>query len=166
MSDAATRRIPLSRGLFALVDDCDFEWASQFKWHARQSSAGTPRFYAQRNVLLPSGKRSMRYMHRELLGALPGQEVDHKDRDRLNNRRDNLRFCSRSQNNANSGKRRNAVSSRFKGVTWESRRKHWVAQIQVRGKHFFLGSFASEKRAAAAYATAAQNHFGEYARTA
>ena len=96
-------------------------------------------------------------------GSWPTSEVDHRDCIKSNDRWDNLRLATTSQNGANTHKRRNNTSG-YKGVTWARRQKKWQAQIAVRGKHLYLGQFDSAKAAADAYATAASQYHGEFAR--
>lgn len=103
-------------------------------------------------------------LHRYLLGAPQGVMVDHRNGDKLDNRRDNLRLCTNSQNQAN----RQTVcgKSKFKGVVWQLRRNgdgFWKAGITVGGEHLYLGCFLTDLEAARAYNEAAVSHFGEFA---
>lgn len=150
-----TREIPLTRGLVALVDAADHEWLSQWKWCADGYG------YAIREE---RGERIR--MHRLLL---PGVEtVDHINRNRADNRRSNLRPCNRQEHARNTSKhrRRRAPSSRFKGVCFRKDTGKWTAYINVdRGERQYLGCFATEEAAAAAYDTAALRAFGAFAAT-
>lgn len=147
------KEIPLTQGKVALIDDEDFEAVSAVKW------------YAQHNrVLYAASKRGrIVYMHRLILGAPPGVQVDHINGDGLDNRRANLRLCSNSQNHANLRKR-TETSSRFKGVYWNKARRKWHAQIKANQRTFYLGLFDSEEAAGAAYDRAATEHFGTFSR--
>lgn len=89
-------------------------------------------------------------------------EVDHENRDPLDNRWANLREATRSQNNFNVGLKRHNTSG-IKGVSWDKSRLRWKAQISINSKHLCLGRFETKEAAAAAYQTAAQQHFGEFA---
>lgn len=153
------KELSLSQGKVALVDDCDYEWLNQWKWSAAQREC---RWYALRRVQ-KGDKQSLVLMHRQIMGAQPGQQVDHKDVDGLHNWRANLRFCTQTQNNANQ-KKRGGCSSQYKGVTWDKSRIKWAAQTSVCGKHVHLGRFDSETDAALAYNKAAIEYFGEFAR--
>ncbi len=101
-------------------------------------------------------------MHRQIMNAPPGMDVDHQDHNTLNNQRANLRVCTRTQNNANSRKR-NGCTSRFKGVYWYRERKRWLVQITTAGRTNTLGYFEDEVEAACAYNAAALEQFKEFA---
>lgn len=111
------RLIPLSRGLYAIVWESDYEWLMQWKWHAYFDKKGRC-WYAARNTLARHGKRHSVSMTREIMGLGIGdqREVDHKNTgDTLDNRRSNLRICEHRQNSRN--RRRNSKnSSGIKGV--------------------------------------------------
>ena len=97
-------------------------------------------------------------------GHMP-EEVDHKDLNGLNNRIENLRPATRQNQNANKPRNRNNTSG-YKGVTWDKRREKWVAQIMIDRKHIYLGQFDNAEEAHAAYVKAANENFGEFARSA
>jgi hypothetical protein len=148
-----TKTIALTRGLVTLVDDEDFEWLSTMKWHAAthgsrgQWSAG-------------AGHRTIR-MHRLIMSAPVGMQVDHINGDPLDNRRCNLRLCTRRQNQGN----RRSVSNCLgvKGVTLL--RGAFVAAIRVHGKLKYLGAYKTKEDAARAYDRAAVQEFGTFAAT-
>lgn len=94
-------------------------------------------------------------------GGWPSLEVDHKDRDTTNDRLDNLRLATRSQNSAN--RRCRPSASGYKGVKRTQRSNRWHARIRVNGKLLHLGQFDSAEEAHAAYVEAAKRHFGEFA---
>lgn len=151
--------IPLTKGQSATVDDADFEWLAQWKWYAQSNGAGG--FYAARREGRP---RALVYMHR-LINATPdGFVTDHIDGNGLNNQRLNLRTASQLQNMMNRrGKKRG--TSKFKGVTLSpgsNKTKVWAAGIRLNGKLKFLGRFATEEEAGAAYACAAKAHYGDF----
>jgi hypothetical protein len=98
-------------------------------------------------------------------GSWPERQIDHKDRDRSNNRWTNLRLATPSGNTANS-RRRSTNTSGFKGVCWDKSRNRWAAYITVGYRHIYLGRFAAVEDAHDAYLAAAQQHFGEFARAA
>jgi len=137
------RKIELTQGKFALVDDADFEWLNQWKW----TFDGR---YAQRNLYANGGKKKL-YMHRLLLDAKVGQLVDHINQNRLDNRLVNLRYADKSINGFNRGRQANNTSG-FKGVTRHTQcKERWMAQINHRGKHHYIGLFKTPQEAALAY---------------
>ncbi len=164
------KEIQLTKGFVTFVDDEDFDYVSQFKWHAKLYR-GEP--YAARSLYdaeawqagAPSHTKTV-LMHRELMGASSTDLVDHKSRKTLDNQKDNLRICSRAQNNVNT-KIQSSNTSGFKGVNWkkwDSGGGCWCARISVNFKRVHLGYFHDAKEAALAYDTAAIKHFGEFAR--
>lgn len=154
------KKIPLSQGLFALVDDEDFEYLNQFKWYAYKSRST---FYAGRKLRLGVNKRQIIVMHREILG-LKYSEIkgDHIDHNGLNNQRHNLRIATNSENCKNQ-KPRIGFSSKYKGVCWHKRDEKWNAAIFEEGKKKHLGYFTNEIEAAKAYDNAAKIYFKEFA---
>ncbi len=153
MSKSEGARLPIANSeLYMLVDEADFITLSCYSWYlnrgyARARVAGTSRqIYAQR-LLMPVG---------------PGQEIDHINGNKLDNRRENLRSCTRSQNLAN---RRIAQvnSSGFKGVSFFKKSGKWTAQIRHNYKLKTLGEFECKLSAARAYDDAAKKLFGEFA---
>jgi hypothetical protein len=150
-----TRTIPLTKGQAALVDDADFHFLSQWKWQY------TRKGYAARTITV-DGKRTTLFMHRVLMNAQSGQFVDHKDGNRLNNTRSNLRFATRNQNQWNRKKQVNS-SSGYKGVSRHHGR--WQARIRVNGKRIHLGYYDDPKTAAEIYDAAAKRFFGKFANT-
>jgi hypothetical protein len=155
------RWVPLTKGLFALVDEQDFSVVSDFTWSASLPSKRSTPYAAAWSKGVTSKTRKI-YMHRFLLG-FPVGGVDHVNGNSLDNRRANLRRCNQSQNSANRRKG-TATSSKFKGVC--RHRNKWKAQIGgaqgVRTK--YLGVFEDEEDAARAYDEVATAVFGEFAK--
>jgi len=89
-------------------------------------------------------------------------EIDHHDQNSLNNKRNNLRPCTRSQNLAN-GRRQSNNTSGFRGVSWHEGGGKWRAYITVNGKRKHLGLYCYKTTAARAYNKAAVKYFGEFA---
>lgn len=150
------KEIELTKGFVAVVDDCDFDALSQWKWHAMVDRSG--HVYAGRNTK-PSGRV---LMHRAIMAAMPDQVVDHKDRNPLNNRRANLRLCSRGQNRSNSVP---SSACALKGVTWIKRDKRWIAQITYNKIKRTIGYFDNPIDAAKAYDKIAVQLHGQFALT-
>lgn len=144
------KRIPLTQGQFALVDDEDFERLSQFKWCAWWSQ-WTKSYYAVRHGRCDDGKYRTVYMAREIMGAKLGEKVDHKFHNTLDNRRENLRICTTQQNSINSRMRSDNTSG-LKGVSWNKNAKKWQAYIaNGNRKRIHLGYFVAALDAARAY---------------
>lgn len=131
-----TTKIPLSQGLFAIVDDADAALVNHYIW--RVSFIG-PNVYAYAWDTYPKYIA----MHRLILHAKKGEITDHKNGDGLDNRRSNLRIVTYSENAHN----RRGV----KGYHFENARNKWKAMISVDGKAIFLGRFDREEDAAQAY---------------
>ena len=157
------KTIPLTRGYIAIVDDDDYEALARFKWYATKVSHGC--IYARRNV--PAGFKQQSYalMHRVILAVTdPEIHVDHKHEDDwgVDNRRENIRIATPSQNAANR-RRRSDNTSGFKGVSWYKKYNKWMAYAMVDGKLKNLGYFATKLEAAQAHDRATIKSFAEFA---
>lgn len=149
------KQIPLTQGKFALIDDEDFEWLMSWKWYCAKG-------YAVRKKVI-EGKRFVFPMHREIMLDQLSEiktEVDHINRNKLDNRRENLRVCTRKENCRNR-KSRSGSTSKYLGVSKSGNK--WHAQIEVNGMAKHLGFFSVEEDAAIAYNQAALLNFGAFA---
>ena len=155
-------QFPISRGLFALVDEEDLPKIQGFKWHVYRKPRGKVT-YAARSITLPAGNRSKVYMHRAIMAD--AWMVDHRDGDGLNNTRANLRAAETAENNRNIGKPRHGVTSQFKGVCWHPKAGKYQATVRYNRKNIYLGLFVDERDAAWAYDREARRRFGSFART-
>lgn len=151
--------IPLTKGLFAKVDDEDFDKLNKYKWKAQHSGA---KYYASRSLPRINGQtRKIIYMHREVMSAID-EYVDHRDNDGLNNTRSNLRKCSQTQNNANS--KRHGGKIGLKGVTFDSRRPgRFIAQLTHNYRVYKLGVYSTPEEAHCAYLLKAKEIYGDFA---
>jgi hypothetical protein len=145
------KEIKLTKGLVALVDDVEYEELSKYKW----SWGG---HYAMRKD--SNGKTV--YLHRQILNAPKDMQVDHINRDRLDNRRQNLRIVTKQQNLLNVGLSKHNTSG-FKGVSWCNKKQLWRVFISVGNKSKYLGSSNNKVEAARIYNEAAKSLRGEYA---
>lgn len=147
--------ISTNLGQEIMVDDADYEWLNQYKWQVSNNG------YAFRNH---GGKlRLKQSMHRMILGLTdPKVYTDHKDRNRLNNCRSNLRPATAKQNGCNKTKRK-GLTSKYRGVSWFKRDSKWIVHIKVNGKNRHLGVFFDELQAAMKYDEVAKELYGEFA---
>jgi hypothetical protein len=153
-------RLANGRGT-AIVDDADYAEVSKHKW--RLTSVRNGKGYASAFVKI--GRTSIG-MHRMLMKPPAGMVVDHINGNKLDNRRENLRLCTASQNQWNAGKRILKGTSKYKGVCRPSAPspRPWVAQIRSDWKTILIGRYKTERLAALAYNLAARMLHGEFAR--
>lgn len=147
-------KIPLTRGMWAIVDEADYQLVKDHKWNVQKSPCT---FYA-RCRSKKDGVWQTIMMHRLILKPWFKNEVDHKDGNGLNNTRSNIRECTGSQNQMN---RIHKNATGFRGVT--PRHCSFVAYIRILGKKTWLGTFKTALDAAKAYNAAAIKHHGEFA---
>lgn len=148
------KKIPLTRGIFAIVDDADFDILSQWKWHALK--AGDRTYYAVRSLPRRKGlPRQKIFMHRVILDCLGSSlVVDHVDGDGLNNQRSNLRLVTQGQNSLNRKRLSTTNKSGYTGVYWSKQKNKWHALIAFRNdKTVHLGFFTDVHEAGAAVQT-------------
>ncbi len=155
--------IPLGKsGLVALVDDEDAERVGSYLWHAFRSGGNV---YAIRRIRVGGykGPKVCCLMHRFIVSAPDGLDVDHRNHNGLDNRRENLRVCEHVHNMRNMLPHSTGHSSTFKGVGFHKKRAKWRAFIRLNGREEHLGLFVSEIEAARAYDAAALAAWGEFA---
>lgn len=149
--------IPLTGGEVALVDVDDWPKVSAYHWCASRGRWGT---YVVANTVI-DGRRAMVKLHRLIMDAAPGEQIDHQNHDGLDNRRRNLRRATPSQNAANN--RATANRAGYKGVGWHKQKGKWRAYITVDRRTRHLGLFEDPWEAAQAYNEAAIEAWGEFA---
>lgn len=145
----------LSSGNMALIDDEDLSKVVDHHWYEANG-------YAMRMATKADGKRKSIPMHRIILPCATGMVIDHINRNRLDNRKCNLRVTSRKNNSINR-KRIEGASSPYRGVIWRPHAKKWKSYIKTDKKQHHLGYFESPEEAAMAYNIAAHDLFGEFA---
>lgn len=149
------KHIQLTKGNQCAVNTQDFD-LNEFKWSSQLNGGNN---YAIRNGSIQMHRIIMsRILDRELL---PSERVDHKDGNGLNNRRNNLRLATHTQNMQNRKKHKNNTTG-YKGVFKNG--KKYIARIRVNGKLLSCGTYETPELAARAYDNAALIHFGEFAR--
>lgn len=158
-----TITLELTQGQVAIIDDEDGDLA-MLKWTAKAAHGIS--YYAIRWVATP--KQTTIYLHRVILERVTGRPLtkteltDHISGDKLDNRRENLRIATPSQNQQNRGTQRNNTSG-YKGVTWDRRERKWLARIEINGKRMYLGHFTTPEAAYQNYCAAADELHGEFA---
>ncbi len=155
------KKIPLTQDKFALVDDEDFDRINARNWHL---SNRHPNYYARSSALKGDNKGKC-LMHRMILGLSKGDKtmVDHINHNGLDNRKENLRLCTRTQNLRNM--RTTHGKSKYKGAFQTRNPKKWASAIRVDGTLIHIGHFETEIEAAKAYDAKARIYFGEFANT-
>jgi hypothetical protein len=152
--------IKLTQGKFAKIDDIDFDVINKWKWRFNSRVGAVHRIYLEK--INGKWKFEEIIMHRFLLNASKDKQVDHKNRDILDNQRSNLRICTPSENNCNKLVMSKNKSG-FKGVLWEKLHKKYRAVIAKNKKIIYLGYFDTPQKAALAYNEAAKKLHGEFA---
>lgn len=154
--------IPLTQEKWAIIDIEDWDKVSRHTWCAFKGKATT---YAATNIRREGERRGYRCvrLHQLIMDAQSGQFIDHINGDGLDNRKCNLRFCSKSQNSANRGKKP-SCASRFIGVTHNRATGKWAASVVINRHRKGLGHYATEEEAAKVRDRAVKKLFGEFAR--
>ena len=129
--------IKLTRNKYAIVDDDDFDKLNRYKWQCNYYG------YAKRGIWdRGTNNNKQVLMHREIMGVLDRKdiEIDHINKNTLDNRKCNLRFCSHQENiMGKSGHYKNNKSSRYKGVYYRKDRRVWIVEIKYNYKKVYVG---------------------------
>lgn len=160
-----TRFISLSgksgSGIFAAIDDDDFEKISCVRWVLFKCSVTN----SENSYAANRSRSGTIFMHRLIMNARAGEKIDHINGNRLDNRKENLRLCTTSENNRNVKISRKNNKTGYKGVSLEKGDGKYRSCIKVNGKTIHLGRFPDVVSAAKAYDEAANKYFGDFART-
>ena len=148
------KTLSLSAGYVAIIDDEDFDRASQLNWYLDRTKSPN-RIYV-RNIKQINNKVYKIRLHQFILGRQPrGIDIDHANGNGLDNRKCNLRLVTRSQNNLNRHKKRSdAVASKIIGVSYHKKINRWISEIRINKERRYLGCFKTELEAAATYSDA------------
>lgn len=157
------KKIPLSGGKSALVDDEDYQYVSRFRFvHTNNEAFATLHRANMRYVLVP--------MWAFIVRAQSGKKIAYKNKNALDFRKENLYFVHLNEKQHRLRKRTihngRIPTSKFKGVHRHKdnkRIKRWSAQIQKDKHNYFLGFYLTEKEAAIAYNKKAKQLYGKYA---
>lgn len=154
------REITLTQGKIALIDDEDFEKINQYKWYAWHYDKKDG-FYAFRSALLNNNRQPLA-MHRQIMGSVNSFCVDHINGNGLDNRKVNLRFCTRQQNQFNRKDCNKNNKLLVKGVIWDKPRKKFRVGIKINRKPIYLGRYNTLFEAEQAYKKAEIKYFGAF----
>jgi hypothetical protein len=145
-----------------IIDDEDYQRIMEnMKWTPSNNGRNKIYFYKAKQK---DNKITWISLHRFIVGALPGQEVDHINGNTLDNRKINLRLCDRQHNNFNMPMRKNNKTG-LKGVSTYFNTPYFIARINVNGKTIQLGVFNTPEEAHKAYCVASKKYHGEFGRT-
>lgn len=167
-----TKEIQLTRGKVSLVDAADYEWLTRWRWRAvryRRRHEEDVTWYAQRNKPT-DGSSNETMMHRLILDAPRGVEVDHRDGDGLRNIRSNIRTATHQENRRNLQHRKRGKKSLYLGVSWYSPQSTWMVRIGTgerepngQPRTVTIGYFRDQREAALARDIASRHYFREFA---
>jgi len=152
------RKIPLTRGKYAIVDTDDYQRLSKHKWYACGDGPWTN--YAARSVKKGRKWHSLQ-MHRDIIQVPRGMVIDHINHNGLDNRKANLRAATVAQNGWNSRNRKSR--SKYRGVWWHKQLQKWRVGIWFNGNRKHIGYFEDVQEAAKAYDRAAHKYHGQFA---
>lgn len=162
-------RIQLTQGQSTIIDAADADLATK-RWqaHFNPEYGDGGQFVAMRSIRLGKSKIRTEYLHRAILSRvlrrelLRSEQVDHINRDPLDNRRANLRLASNAENCRNRRRPENNTSG-YKGVIRRKGYDRWRARIGLNGKRLHIGDYSTPEEAARAYDRVARELYGEFA---
>jgi hypothetical protein len=142
--------------LYTIVDDEHYGYLSQWNWQLYSSSGHVGR------CQWVDRKQTSILLHRVVNSTPKGMHTDHINGNKLDNRKENLRTCNKSQNGMNRSKQKGIYSSGYKGVTWCKTRKKWKVRVKAKGKVYSFGYHTSEHTAGKTYNEKAKELHGEF----
>lgn len=151
------KSIRLTQNKITLVDNEDFKELNEFSWYYHQGRA------CRKPHKVKGKRKGFIWMHREIMKPSIDMTVDHLNGDALDNRKQNLRVCTKSQNQWNAKIRKDS-STGVKGVTFHKIKKKFIARIQVKGERIIIGNFNTLEEARDSIIKARQSYHGEYSR--
>ncbi len=160
MNDIGIIRLTGKRGGFAIVDAEDFGRVNLKTWWMDNDGYVVSKL--RKNISMMLARYVLELTHQPQSQS-DYRVVDHRNRTKIDNRKQNLRWCNRSRNGANTVLLRASNTSGYKGVSLHRQSGKWRSQIQVEWKVIELGRFQTKELAAVAYNEAAQRYFGEFA---
>ena len=161
------RKILLTQGQFAILDNEDYDMINQYKWCANYYKS-IHTYYAVRNTRKTNGKQKTQLMHRVIMNCSNDKQIDHINHNTLDNRKSNLRICTQNQNQYNQ-RLHKKTSSKYKGVYLQKQKcknkvhTYWVSYISFNGKKMYLGHSKTEIEGAKVYNKKAKELFGDFA---
>lgn len=151
----------IGSGMRMIVDDIDYDVLFKYKWHAFRGA------YKVGGNLYAASKIKGRYVlaHRLIFGEPDGKHIDHINGNGLDNRRENLRVCTPSENHRNTRVSRKNNTTGYKGVSFEKQTGRYRAHINpiAGGRTKHLGRFDTPREAAECYNEMAKKLFGDFA---
>jgi len=129
-----------NKGKEILVDSEDFDWLNRYKWHLNEKG------YAVCGIYDPVTQKTKKYRMNRMIMGFPKKFVDHKDRDKLNNRRNNLRLASRTQNGFNS-KMFSTSTTGLKWICWDKSRNQYHVSTKINQRKINVGRFDTLEQA-------------------
>lgn len=162
------KKIKLTQGKYALVDDEDFEYLNQWKWFFTKNPKDTQGYAVRSGYCKKTKKRTRIAMHRIIVQAKPGEICDHINGNGLDNTKSNLRVCTSFESSWNKKTFSTKKLKAIKGVTIVKDKhgvpSYWIARITVNKTRIYLGTFKTKELAEQAYKEAAIKFHGEFAK--